>query len=128
MERYAPTVAFVGRILIAAVFIMSGISAPAATQGYIASVGLPLPAAGYAIALIVEIGGGALLLVGLQARLIAILLAAFAVATAIFFHHNFADQNTMINFLKNIMITGGLLQIVALGAPSLSVDARRARA
>ena len=128
MEKYAPTIAAVGRILIAAIFLMSGLSklgAPAATIGYIASVGLPLPALGFFIALAAEIGGGLLLLVGFQTRLIAALLAVFTLATAVFFHNNFADQNTMIHFLKNVMIIGGLLQIVAIGATSLSLDTRR---
>ena len=128
MEKYAPTIAAVGRILIAVIFLMSGLSklgAPGATIGYIASVGLPLPTLGFLIALAAEIGGGLLLLVGFQTRLIASLLAAFTLATAVFFHNNFADQNTMIHFLKNIMIIGGLLQIVAIGATSLSLDTRR---
>ena len=128
MEKYAPTIAAVGRILIAVVFLMSGLSklaAPAATIGYIAAVGLPLAGLGFLIALAAEIGGGLLLLVGFQTRLIAALLAVFTVATAVFFHNNFADQNTMIHFLKNVMITGGLLQIVAIGATALSLDTRR---
>ncbi len=46
-------------------------------------------------------------------------------ATAIFFHRNFADQNQMIHFLKNVMIAGGLLQIVYFGAGPMSIDAAR---
>jgi putative oxidoreductase len=49
----------------------------------------------------------------------------FSLATAISFHSNFADQNQMIHFLKNVMIAGGLLQIAAFGAGALSVDSRR---
>ena len=48
-------------------------------------------------------------------------------ATAVSFHSNFADQNQMIHFLKNVMIAGGLLQIAAFGAGALSID-NRARA
>jgi putative oxidoreductase len=40
------------------------------------------------------------------------------------FHSNFADQNQMIHFLKNVMMAGGLLQIVAFGAGALSLDGR----
>jgi putative oxidoreductase len=40
------------------------------------------------------------------------------------FHSNFADQNQMIHFLKNVMIAGGLLQIAAFGAGALSIDNR----
>ncbi|AIR67188.1 DoxX family protein [Cedecea neteri] len=128
MDRYATNFATVGRIVIAAIFIVSGlgkIAAPEATQGYIASVGLPFPLLGYLIALLAEVGGGVLLLVGYRTRLVAALLAVFTVATAVFFHHNFADQNTVLHFLKNLMIASGLLQISALGATSLSFDTRR---
>jgi putative oxidoreductase len=54
-------------------------------------------------------------------------LAAFTLATAIFFHNNFADQNQMIHFLKNIMIIGGLLQIAYFGGGPYSLDVRKAR-
>ncbi|MES0101871.1 DoxX family protein [Mesorhizobium sp. M0019] len=130
MEKHAPTIAAVGRILIAAIFIMSGLSklgAPSATQGYIASVGLPLPLLSYLLAVVTELGGGLLLLVGFQTRLTAAWLAVFTVVAAIFFHSNLADQNQFINFVKNVMITGGLLQVVAFGATSFSFDARRLR-
>ncbi len=100
-----------GRLMIATVFVLSGlgkIAAPAVTQAYIASTGLPLPIAGYLIAIAVEVGG-----------------AVFTLATAVFFHNNFADQNQMIHFLKNIVIAGGLFQVAAFGAGSLSIDALR---
>jgi putative oxidoreductase len=118
--------ALVGRILIALPFLLSGIgkiSAPAMTQGYIASVGLPLPVLGYAIAIAVEVGGGLLLLLGYRTRAIAAAMAVFALATAFGFHTNFADQNQMIHFMKNLMITGGLLQVAAFGAGRFSIDA-----
>jgi putative oxidoreductase len=79
----------------------------------------------YVIALVVEIGGGLLLLIGYRARLAAAALALFTVAAAIFFHGNFADQNQMIHFIKNLAIAGGLLQVVATGASALSLDGRR---
>ncbi len=118
-----------GRIMIGAPFLMSGLgklAAYGATVGYIASVGLPAAPLGYAIAVLVEIGGGLLLIAGLRARLIALVLAAFSIATAVFFHHNFADQNQMIHFLKNVMIAGGLLQIATFGAGAWSLDSRGA--
>jgi putative oxidoreductase len=54
-------------------------------------------------------------------------LALFALATAVSFHSNFADQNQMIHFLKNVMMAGGLLQIVAFGAGAVSMDNRRTK-
>jgi putative oxidoreductase len=117
-----------GRILVGIVFLLSGISKladPAGTQAYIASVGLPLPVFGYIVAVVVEIGGGLLLLLGYRARLAAIVLAVFTVATAVFFHHAFGDQNQFIHFMKNLAIAGGLLQVAAFGAGSYSLDRRR---
>lgn len=122
--------AAVGRLFIALIFIASGlgkIAAPGATQAYIASASLPLPIIAYLLAVIVELAGGILLLIGYQARITALLLAAFTLATAVIFHANFADQNQMIHFLKNIAITGGLLQVAAFGAGVLSLDGRRLR-
>ncbi len=97
------------------------------TQAYIASAGLPVPTLAYAAAILVEVGGGVLLLIGYQARLVALALTAFTLVAAVAFHANFGDQNQMIHFLKNVAIAGGLLQVAAFGAGALSVDARRLR-
>lgn len=124
-NRYLP---LLGRAMIGAPFILSGLgklAAHDATVGYISSVGLALPQLGWLIAMIVEIGGGALLLLGYRTRPVALVVALFTLATAFFFHRNFADQNQMIHFLKNIMIAGGLLQIVYFGAGPMSIDASR---
>ena len=120
-------VPFVGRILVAAIFILSGlgkIGAPAATQGYIAAMGLPAPLLAYVGAIAIELGGGLLLLAGYRTKLIAAALALFSVVTAFIFHHALADQNQMIHFLKNFAMAGGLLQFVAYGAGRVSVDGR----
>ena len=123
-------VATFGRLLIAGLFLLSGvgkIAAPAVTQAYIASSGLPLPIAGYLVAIVVEVGGGLLLLVGYRTTFVAIGMAVFTLATAVFFHNNFADQNQMIHFLKNVAIVGGLLQVAAFGAGSISIDGLRVK-
>ena len=125
--RFLP---LLGRVLIGLPFLMSGLGKVAtygATTAYIGSVGLPLAPLGWAIAVAFEVGGGLLLALGFRARGVATGLAVFTLATAIFFHNNFADQNQMIHFLKNIMIIGGLLQIAHFGAGRYSLDARRAR-
>jgi putative oxidoreductase len=124
-NRYLP---LLGRVLIGAPFILSGLgklAAHDATVGYIGSAGLPLPQVGWLIAVVMELGGGALLIAGYRARAVALVVALFVLATAIFFHRNFADQNQMIHFLKNIMLVGGLLQIVYFGAGPMSMDASR---
>ncbi|MEW9304864.1 DoxX family protein [Labrys neptuniae] len=121
--RYTP---LLGRVLIAAIFLLSGfgkLTAPAATAGYIAAAGLPLPYLGVILAILVELVGGILLIVGYQTRLVALAMAVFSVAAAAFFHNNLGDQNQFIHFFKNIAMAGGLLQVVAFGAGGLSVDA-----
>lgn len=127
-NRYLP---LLGRVLIGLPFMMSGLSkltAHAATVSYISSVGLPFPELGWIIAIVVELIGGLLLICGFRARTVAVVLVLFALATAISFHRNFADQNQMIHFLKNIMLAGGLLQIVYFGAGPISIDSSRNRA
>src|SRR3982075_584035 len=130
MLKKTPYIGAVGRLLIAALFLISGlgkIAAPAMTQGVIASAGLPFPLLALLIAIIIEVGGGILLILGYQSRIVASVMAIFTVAAALGFHRNFADQNAMAHFLKNISITGGLLQIAAFGAGSLSLDSRLAK-
>jgi putative oxidoreductase len=125
--RYLP---FVGRVLIGLPFAMSGLGKLAAygpTTAMIGAVGLPLPPLAYAVAVAVELGGGLLLIAGFRARPVAIALALFSLATAVSFHSNFADQNQMIHFLKNVMLAGGLLQIAAFGAGAISFDSRFSR-
>ena len=118
----------VGRLLIAAIFLVSAfgkLSAPGATQGYIASVGLPAPVLSYLAALAIELGGGLMLVLGYRTRLAALVLAAFSVVSALVFHHALGDQNQMFHFLKNIAMAGGLLQVVAFGPGAFSLDSRR---
>jgi putative oxidoreductase len=127
-KTYTPTV---GRFLLAAIFLVSGVGKllnPAGTIGYISAVGLPLPELGLVIAVIVEIGGGLLLIAGYRTRIVALALAAFTIAATIFFHNHLSDQNQFIHFLKNVAIVGGLLEVAAFGAGRFSLDARRAAA
>jgi putative oxidoreductase len=102
--------------------------APAGTIGYIESAGLPFASLALAIAIAVELGGGLLLVVGFKTRLVALVLAAFSIVTALAFHHAIGDQNQLIHLLKNISMAGGLLQVAAFGAGAFSVDASRADA
>jgi putative oxidoreductase len=120
--RYLP---FIGRVLIGLPFAMSGLSKLAAygkTTAMIAAAGLPFPPLAFAVAVAIELGGGLLLVLGYHVRPIALALAIFSVAAAVSFHNNFADQNQMIHFLKNVMMAGGLLQIVAFGAGAISIE------
>lgn len=128
MSSLQPAASAVGRVLLAHIFILSGLSKvanPVGTIGYIQSVGAPLPEVAYAIAVFVEVVLGIALLVGFKARLAAAGIALFTVAAAFLFHTNFADQMQQIMFLKNLTIAGGLLMVVAFGAGAYSLDNRR---
>ena len=128
LNRFGP---LAGRILIALIFLMSGaakVAGFAGTVGYIASKGLPVPAASAVLAIIAELGGGLLLSIGWQTRIAAAVLVVFTFFAAVLFHDFWAVspdqvQNTMIHFMKNISMMGGLLFVVIHGAGPLSVDA-----
>lgn len=117
------------RILMAHIFLLSGLSklgaGYAATQGYMAAMGVPGALLPLVVAL--EIGGAIALILGVLTRPVAAALAVFSVVSALLFHHNFADQMQMINFMKNLAMAGGLLMLVRYGAGAPSVDAVRAR-
>jgi putative oxidoreductase len=129
---YASVASLIGRILIAAFFIPSGIGKIAGfsnTAGYVASAGLPAPAVGVVIAIVVEVLVAGMLLIGWKARWAALVLAVFCLVTAIIFHNYWAsppDQQMMqhINFYKNCAIAGGLLFVYAFGPGRYSLDER----
>lgn len=120
-----------GRLMIAAIFIVAGIGKATAFSGtaaYIASKGLPVPQVLAGLTIALEIGGGILIVVGFFTRWIALLFAIFCVATAVLFHKfwglpegaNAAAQQTQ--FLKNIALAGGFLFLAHFGAGPLAVD------
>ena len=119
-----------GRALLVALFLFSGIGklmAPEATISYIATSGAPFPSLAYGIALIVELGLATALLLGYRVRPVALLMAAFTLLTALLFHNHFGDKGQLINFLKNVAITCGFLQIAVFGAGTFSLDHLRAQ-
>lgn len=132
-EKLQNPLSLAGRILLALLFLPAGIgkiTGFAGTVGYIASVGLPLPTAAAAIAVIVEIAGGAALIAGFGTRFAAMALAIFTLVASLCFHNYWAmpaDQQFMqqLLFFKNIAVVGGLLTLSAWGAGAWSLDARR---
>lgn len=117
-----------GRILLASLFLLSGLSklgAYSATAAYMHSAGVPgalLP-----VVIAAEVLGSLAIILGWKTRLAAALLAGFSLLTAFVFHNNFGDQIQMIMFLKNVSIAGGFLLLVVNGAGPLSIDRRSAR-
>ena len=78
-----------------------------------------------ALTIIVEMGAGVLFAVGYKTKWAASALIVFTLLTIVIFHSNFADQNQVINALKNLAIIGGLFMYVIHGAGALSVDSKQ---
>jgi putative oxidoreductase len=109
----------------AVVFVISGVEkliSPTPTIGYITSLGLPAPLLGYIGSMALELVCATALILGYRTRVVAWILAIYCVVTAVIFHHAFADQNQMFNFLKNVAMAGGLLAFSAYGAGTFSID------
>jgi len=126
----ANLVTLVARVMLALLFILGGFGkfmAAAATKAYFAKIGVPVPGAAYIVAVVVELGGGILFLLGVRTRTVAAVLAAFTVATALLAHTNFADMQQKTQFLKNMAIAGGFLGFAVLGGGTYSVDGQLSR-
>lgn len=116
----------VGRLLLALIFLLSGIGKIgqyAGTQGYMESMGVP----GALLPLVIatEILGALAVIVGWQTRYAALALAGFCILAAVLFHNNFDDQMQMIAFLKNLAMAGGFLILFAQGPGACALDNRK---
>ena len=128
-EKYSAHAAFVGRVLFASLFLVFGyrmLAAYSGAVGYMASLGLPTPSLFLLIAIVIEIGGGLLILVGYQTRAAALQLGVYTTVAAVIGHFQFADPNQIQHFMKNIALVGGSLAFVACGGGAYSLDARHA--
>ena len=118
--------AVIGRIFLAAIFLISGagkILDPAGTEAMIRGVGMP---AGLGIpAGIFEIVAGLCLAIGLMTRLTAVLLFAYCALVTLLFHNKFTDPMQAAMALKNLAIMGGLLLVFAHSQMWWSYDAMR---
>ena len=125
--RYADAAALVGRLFFSSMFLAFSygkLTAFGGTSGYMASLGVPAPALFTLLAIIIEIGGGLLVLVGYQTRLVALGLAIYVLASAFIGHSQLGDPSQFTHFMKNMAIVGGSLAFVASGAGAYSLDAR----
>lgn len=123
------TLLLIGRILLAYLFIGAGfgkLMGFSTMLGVFANVyGIPVPAISLPVTILIELGGGLLILFGFMTRPVALILALFTVAAALIAHTKFADQNQMIHFSKNLAIAGGFLALMVSGPGAWSVDGRR---
>jgi putative oxidoreductase len=121
----------VGRVVIAILFVLSGVEKfmdlPAAA-GAIGSKDLPMPYLLAVATACLELGGGALIIIGWQTRIVALALALFTAVAAYFFHDFWhypagpEQTNNVIHFMKNLSVIGGFLMLAAVGAGRYSID------
>ena len=127
VKQYGP---LAGRIMLALIFLISGyakIGGFEGTAGYMASKGIPLAQIALALTIIIEIGGGVMLVIGWKARWAALALFLLLIPATLIFHNFWAAdaadfQNQLNHFLKNVCILGGMLYIMAFGSGPLSLD------
>ena len=133
MDKIASYLPPLARVLLSSLFVWAGYAKlvdPSGTAQYFAGSGVPAPGLMVWVAVIVELAGGLMILVGLKARLAAIILAVWCLATAFFPHFAIARSSTdamvafdnMIHFYKNMVMAGGFLYVTAFGAGALSFD------
>ena len=116
-----------GRVLLSSLFIWSGytklfVFGPGGTAHYMDSVHIPLPGLVAWVAIIVELVGGILILVGFQTRWVALALAIWCLVTGFAVHLPVGDTPNMINFYKNLVMAGGFLFVACYGPGGISVD------
>lgn len=134
LNNFQNPLALVGRILLALMFVLAGISKLggfAGTVGYIGSKGLPMPAVLAALTIVLELGGGLALVFGFCTRWVALAMGLFTLLVSVIFHNYWAMSDAMqmtnqLMFMKNMGIAGGMFMLAAFGAGALSLDARRA--
>jgi putative oxidoreductase len=125
MEWLKSLASLVGRILLVLIFLHSGIGKIENFEGtaqYMAKYGMPYIPVFLFGAIVFELAGSVLVILGYYARFGALLLLLFLIPTTIIFHTNFNDPNQIIHLTKNISMFGGLLVLLAMGAGRFSMD------
>jgi len=126
MNKLNPVFSLGGRVMIALIFVLAGlskISAIEGTQGYMEAMGL----SGVLIypTILFEVAAGLAIIVGFKTRYVALALAGFSLLSALIFHNQLGDQTQFILFMKNVAMAGGFLFLARFGAGELSIDSRR---
>ena len=122
----------VARIAIVLLFILSGYPKMLHYDGtvqYMASIGTPMPALAAIIAIVMEVPAVILVILGFFTRPLAVIFLFYTLGTAVIGHHYWnmtgdAVMPNMINFYKNISISGAVLLLAIVGPGKISLDKR----
>jgi putative oxidoreductase len=115
----------IARLLMSSLFVWDGVVQlrnPGGMAQYFASVHVPLPNIAVWISMPIHLLGGLALVVGFYTRWAAALLALVCLGTAFGVHLPAGDQDNMIHFYKNLVMTGGFLYVIAFGPGGFSID------
>jgi putative oxidoreductase len=115
---------FASRLLLAWIFVHEGVLLVMNFEG--ASAGMAkmgVPVFAFAATIVLQLAAGIAIAVGWQARLGAMALGLFCLATAIVFHNNFANRNELLHFEKDLAIAGGMFVLMLHGSGRWSIDA-----
>ena len=111
------------RILISALFFINGIFKIMNYDGAISWMeGYGVPGVLLIPAILLEVLGPVLIILGYKTKITAAILSLFCLITAIIFHNDFSDQMQLTSFLKNIALSGGFLFLVINGSKKFSLD------
>ena len=111
------------RILISTLFLINGIFKITNYDGTVDWMeGYGVPGIHIIPAIMIEILGQILIIVGYQTKITAAFLSLFCLLTAIIFHNEFSNQMQLTSFLKNIALAGGFLFLVINGSKKFSLD------
>ncbi len=129
MSKFNPLLSLAGRVMIALIFVLAGlskISAIEGTQGYMEAMGL----SGILIypTILFEVAAGLAIIAGFKTRYVALALAGFSLLSALIFHSQLGEQMQFILFMKNVAMAGGFLFLARYGAGELSIDNHRSAA
>lgn len=121
---------FVARLFMSAIFILAGFVKVVdftQTSAMMSSVGVPWSDFLLVLAILFELGGGLLLLLGWYTRFGTFLLLIFVVVVTYFFHsfwdyEGVAYVNNVYHFMKNLFIFGALLYVFIVGPGRFSLD------
>jgi|1186.fasta_scaffold156252_2 putative oxidoreductase len=112
----ATIVMFLGRTLLASLFILAGVAKIVGPQPFMDHMDAHhIPGVLLPIVVALELGAGAALLIGWQLPFAAGALAVFSLATAFFFHLDLVDKAERTLFIKDVAISGALM-VIASGA------------
>ena len=121
LKEFGPVAA---RVLISTVFLMSGFGKILGFNDQVASVAVVLsfPELMIILAIVFEVVGGTMLLLGYKARIGASMLFVVTLLATIVFHRDLANQIQVVMATKNLAIMGGLLLVMMQGAGPVSFD------